>query len=61
MKIYDALGREVYFDKLHLSPGVNQASIQLNNLTDGIYWMELQSENNMHDLSHLTQKINILH
>ena len=61
LRIFDAIGREVYFDKMKHASGISQVGLRLTDLIDGIYWMELHAENTSGTLFQNTQKINIIH
>ncbi|MCX6290756.1 MAG: T9SS type A sorting domain-containing protein [Bacteroidetes bacterium] len=61
VKVFDAIGREVYFDKFKHVTGINQYSLDLSSLTDGMYWIEVLAEKQSQELIHTTQKINIIH
>ncbi|NVO02787.1 MAG: agmatine deiminase family protein [Bacteroidetes bacterium] len=44
IKIFNILGKEIYFDNFEFESGSNKKSINLNNVNSGVYFIEIKSK-----------------
>ncbi len=61
IRLYDALGKEVYSNHINHVSVMEQFSLLFSELPNGIYWLDVKAEGSKGAQFSGTQKINIVH